>query len=168
MKLLATIGYEGAELADFIATLHTVGITRLVDVRECPMSRKKGFSKRALDEALTSAGIAYEHVQALGAPRTIRDKLRANGDWVGYFRDFESYLSSQLPLLGELANRIQEGAVLMCYERDPNFCHRKSVSRELGRIAGLEVRHLGVKPGAARTSPRLHTGQGLPATQPAL
>ncbi len=43
-----TIGYEGLDLAAFTGLLARHGIETVVDVRELPLSRKKGFSKQAL------------------------------------------------------------------------------------------------------------------------
>lgn len=37
---LHTIGYEGSSIGDFLATLETVGIRLLIDVRDVPISRK--------------------------------------------------------------------------------------------------------------------------------
>ena len=45
---LFTIGYEGAVIKDFIETLRAFDIKVLVDIREVPVSRKRGFSKNAL------------------------------------------------------------------------------------------------------------------------
>jgi uncharacterized protein (DUF488 family) len=39
-----TIGYEGVSLADFLATLKAAGVQLLLDIRELPISRRKGFS----------------------------------------------------------------------------------------------------------------------------
>ncbi len=50
---LSTIGYEGKDIQYFIALLKREGITALIDVREKPFSRKKGFSKNKLQEALS-------------------------------------------------------------------------------------------------------------------
>ncbi|TNY10814.1 DUF488 domain-containing protein, partial [Escherichia coli] len=58
---LYTFGYEGLEIAAFIARLKSAGIQTVVDVRELPLSRKRGFSKTAFSEALTAGGIAYFH-----------------------------------------------------------------------------------------------------------
>ena len=47
MKLF-TIGYEGATQAEVIAALRAARVTRVIDVRAVPMSRKPGFSKNVL------------------------------------------------------------------------------------------------------------------------
>lgn len=98
---LATIGYEGVSLPAFLATLETAGVTLLLDVRELPISRRKGFSKTALSKALSRIGIEYQHERALGAPRSVRHRLREDGDLKRYFADFREYLSGQEALLDE-------------------------------------------------------------------
>src|SRR5688572_16080609 len=66
MQTIFTIGYEGATLSDFIATLQVAGVRRVVDVRELPQSRRPGFSKNVLRTALEEHGFAYEHRKPLG------------------------------------------------------------------------------------------------------
>jgi uncharacterized protein (DUF488 family) len=43
-----TIGYEGRDIDEFVICLKDFNITRLIDVRELPLSRKRGFSKSTL------------------------------------------------------------------------------------------------------------------------
>ncbi len=40
------------------------------------MSRRKGYGKTALNEALGTAGIEYVHMRALGNPKSFRDQIR--------------------------------------------------------------------------------------------
>ena len=77
-----TIGYESATMADFIKALTTAGVERVIDVRAVPNSRRPGFSKTPLRNALAEAGI--ENVEAdawmgmvapAGTPKAILDKL---------------------------------------------------------------------------------------------
>lgn len=58
---LFTLGYEGLTIEAFIARLQAAQVKTVVDVRELPMSRKKGFSKTAFCTALATHGIAYLH-----------------------------------------------------------------------------------------------------------
>jgi len=44
---LFTLGYEGLTIEAFIARLQAAQVKTVVDVRELPLSRKKGFSKSA-------------------------------------------------------------------------------------------------------------------------
>ena len=59
---LHTIGYEGSSIEDFLATLTHVGIDLLIDVRDVPISRKKGFSKNGLAQQLRAQGVDYLHL----------------------------------------------------------------------------------------------------------
>lgn len=75
---LFTIGYEDARSpAQFIEQLLDAGVERLVDIRARAQSRKRGFSKTALSNALADAGIFYEHRPELGNPTHIRALYRA-------------------------------------------------------------------------------------------
>jgi len=165
MKAIYTIGYEGSSLSDFIATLKLSGIDVLLDVREIPLSRKKGFSKTALAAAAQKAGLQYRHEKLLGSPKEIRHKLYRDGDYKSYFKAFDAYLKTQSDLLAELTKTIKGNVVLMCYERDPLICHRLSVAKKLEEITGKKPRHLGVLPqgrGNARKTSYLYISQSLP------
>jgi len=163
MNQLFTIGYEGAALEDFLGRLVRHRIQVLVDVRELAGSRRPGFSKSALSAALSAAGIEYRHERALGSPRDIRHKLRADGNLQAFFRSFDAYLRTQTNVLEQLAETCMGNVALMCFERDYTTCHRFSVARELGRLADLVPVHMTVEHGPVRQTPRVHPRQGLPA-----
>jgi uncharacterized protein (DUF488 family) len=63
MPWLATIGYEGAGFDDFLATLRQAGVVTLVDVRQPPASRRAGYSKSRLREAVEGMRIRYVHLE---------------------------------------------------------------------------------------------------------
>lgn len=158
---LTTIGYEGASLQAFLATLKAAGVTLLLDVRELPISRRKGFSKTPLSQALARIGIDYQHERALGAPRPVRHRLREDGDFKRYFADFREYLATQEPLLDQLARTLTGCVALLCFERNPAECHRSVVAAALARRISGAVAHLSVPPHepeqtshAARAHPR--------------
>jgi uncharacterized protein (DUF488 family) len=48
MPSLFTIGYEGRNIDEFVKILQHSHIRRVVDIREIPLSRKRGFSKTKL------------------------------------------------------------------------------------------------------------------------
>jgi uncharacterized protein (DUF488 family) len=162
-----TIGYEGISLPAFLETLSAAHVTRLLDVRELPISRRKGFSKTALSTALAIAGIAYQHERALGSPRHIRHRLRDDGNFTRYFADFREYLATQRPLLDTLAATLNGSVALLCYERDPSECHRSVVAKALAKRAKTPAQHLTVPlhghqaPLTARSHPR----QSLPSAK---
>ena len=149
-----TIGYEGLSLDAFFALLNEGCVERIVDVRQMPLSRKKGFSKNSLREAACARGIEYVHLSAFGCPKPIRDAYKADGDWGQYTRSFLTYLTTQQESLKELAQLASfERCCLLCFEADPNTCHRLFVAEHAARTSGgrLRVHHLGV----AFTAPAL-------------
>lgn len=166
LKKIVTIGYEGADFDDFLATLEAIGVTTLLDIRELPISRRPGFAKTALREGLAGVGIDYRHEPRLGSPKSIRHKLRDDGNYDRFFRDFDRYLGKQGELLDTLADELTGTVALLCYERDYNTCHRKSVADALGKITGLKPKHQGVQGHAQRQAAaraRSHLGESLSA-----
>lgn len=158
MTVLATIGYEGALLDDFLATLRAARISTLIDVRELPISRRKGFAKNALSAALEGAGIAYVHLKGLGDPKEGREAARAS-DMEKFLRVFGEHMLSEVAQV-DLARALKiaevGGACLMCYERSPHECHRQLVASALSaKMTNLTVRHLGVKDGIAAASSKI-------------
>ena len=143
MTTLFTFGYEGLAIGAFVARLQAAGIDTVLDVRELPLSRKPGFSKAALAEALRRAGIGYAHLSALGCPKAIRHRYRADGNWPAYVEAFGAYLAAQSESVAALARQsAATRACLVCFEADFNRCHRSLVGREVARLGGVEVVHL--------------------------
>jgi uncharacterized protein (DUF488 family) len=141
MRTVLTVGYQDSSQTRFVDGLGEAGVSLLVDVRDRTASRKPGFSKTGLEQALAAAGIAYEHWGELGTPKPIRDLLRQKGDWESYRRAYLERLDEREELLAALARRIRgESACLMCYERDALGCHRSLITarmQELGLIGGV-------------------------------
>jgi uncharacterized protein (DUF488 family) len=142
---LLTIGYEGLELSEFIEILRQNKVEIIADIRAVPNSRKKGFSKKALSEELARHGIDYILIQALGSPKDLRDKVRADNDYDSFFIAYHKFLETQsepLKQLFEIASK--RNTCILCYERDINCCHRKAVVERLQKIvpAKLKLIHL--------------------------
>jgi len=78
-KTFYTIGYEGAEIGDFVATLLHFEIDTLIDIRDVPLSRKRGFAKSALAEILRANSVEYVHLKGLGDPKEGREAWRSSG-----------------------------------------------------------------------------------------
>ena len=148
---LTTIGYEGADLADFIASLHLVAITRLIDVRELPISRRRGFAKTALSAALRAANIEYVHLRGLGDPKEGREAAR-RGDYARFNTVFAEHMTTpaaRTDLATAAAFAAQGGACLMCFERDHAGCHRSIVATAISANIPVTIRHIGVRAGIA-------------------
>ena len=125
-KRIFTIGYEGATQAELIAALQAAGVTRVIDVRAVPLSRKPGFSKNVLAAGLKEAGIGYVHLKALGTPPAGREAARK-----GRIEEMQRIFAEQLetPEAGVASAQMmglaaEKPSALLCFERDPAQCHR--------------------------------------------
>lgn len=171
MSILGTIGYEQAKLGDFIATLLDASVECVLDVREVPLSRKPGFSKKALGEALGAAGINYIHIRALGDPKPGRDAARA-----GRFSEFREIYARHLATAGAQLALEQAGkemlaakCCLLCFERDPENCHRKVAADALSQAYTATVHHLFVNGAVESRGKRrisADAGKGCAPAQP--
>lgn len=75
--LVSTIGYEKTGWAEFLARLRSAGIRQVIDVRDLPLSRRAGFSKRALAAGLAARFMAATAFRSGRSARLI--PTRANG-----------------------------------------------------------------------------------------
>jgi len=141
--VIYTIGYEGRTLEDFIQTLKEHHINVVIDVRELPLSRKKGFSKTALSNALEKNDIAYIHMKSLGTPKELRDKFKSKKITFKEFAlKYEEYLNTHPEALEKLLQcALMNTCVLMCYERDWKICHRRIIAEHM-KMAKFEVIHI--------------------------
>lgn len=137
-----TIGYEGTTVGEFIGALQKAGVERVIDVRALPLSRRPGFSKTPLKNALAEAGIEYLHLKALGTPSEGRTAARA-----GRHEDMKRIYAGQLELPEAMAQGAQmldlageKPSALLCMEREPAHCHRTLLLEAVAPDA--EVVHL--------------------------
>jgi uncharacterized protein (DUF488 family) len=144
MNTLYTIGYEKARLGDVVAALVGAGVATLIDVRDRPISRRPGFSKRQLAAAVEEAGIRYLGLRALGTPPEGREAGRRR-EWDRFWGIVEARLSSpeaELAFNEATAAARQGASCLLCYEADWRCCHRRRVAEILAARDGFTVRHL--------------------------
>ena len=144
-KALYTIGYEKALLKDVIATLVATGVRTVLDVRDRPISRRPGFSKRQLAAAVEDAGMRYVHLAPLGTPPEGRLANRRR-EWERFWCIVEEKLArpeAELDL--HRAAEIAKAApsCLLCYEADWQVCHRRRIAEILAERHGFGIRHLG-------------------------
>jgi uncharacterized protein (DUF488 family) len=141
MKLF-TIGYEGATQPELIAALEAAGVTRLIDVRQLPLSRRPGFSKTPLKNALAEHGIDYVHLKALGTPPEGREAAR-KGRHDAMAAIYRGTLAEPAAIVAaeQLRDLATEApSALLCFEREPTHCHRQVLIDETYPKA--EVEHL--------------------------
>jgi uncharacterized protein (DUF488 family) len=128
-----TIGYEGWGFDLWVDTLREHGVRTVVDVRELPLSRRPGWSKKALAEKLAERGVGYVHMRRLGSPAPLRHALRDGGltfaEFAPQFRALLAEREEDLDALLALAR--SQPVALMCWEEDPARCHRSLVAEAL-------------------------------------
>jgi len=143
--VLSSVGYQGSTPKDFFSVLKENNIGILVDVRENPVSRKKGFSKSALKLTSEENGIKYFHFASLGSRRETRKEYKENKNWGWFSAQYNQYLETQEDVIGNLFEIISEGnTCLMCFESDHNLCHRSLLIDHLleDSIGVLDIKHL--------------------------
>lgn len=143
--VLYTTGYEQhATPATLVSALADAGVTRLVDVRDLPLSRRRGFSKTSLAHALGAGGIRYEHERALGNPKPLRELYKSGRQAEGETGYREHIRNGSAWAVDRLADTLEDGPTcLMCFEQDHETCHRQVIVDELlARLPALRVEHL--------------------------
>jgi uncharacterized protein (DUF488 family) len=129
-----TIGHSTRSLDELIAILDEAGVTRVVDVRAFPMSRRHPqFNKDALAVALPARGVDYRHMPALGGRRaTKRGAASRNDLWrVEAFRNYADYaetpaFAAAIEALDALAR--DRPTAFMCAEALWWQCHRRLIA----------------------------------------
>ena len=132
MARVLLTGYQGETIDQFVKKLKKNDVEFVFDVREIPLSRKSGFSKTHLESALGSAGIEYQHMEELGSPRELRNKLRTYGDYLEFFTEYRKYVKKHGELLKSMLKIINlKHSALLCFEKDCELCHRTILASEL-------------------------------------
>ena len=123
---LFTIGYQGRTVSGLVRALVDAGVERVIDVRELPLSRKRGFSKTPLSAALAEVGIAYVHLRAAGNP--YRHEAHDIERCLALYR---AHLDRRPDVVDEIRQLATAApAALLCAEADPSHCHRSVIARK--------------------------------------
>ncbi|AZS23552.1 MULTISPECIES: DUF488 family protein [unclassified Caulobacter] len=141
MNPLATIGYETDTQSGMIDRLKAADVELVIDVRAVASSRKAGFSKTLLAGGLKDQGVDYLHLRDLGTPKPGRDAARTGR--IDEMRQiFEAQLeepAAVLALAQATALAKTKRIALLCYEDDPNCCHRRIVADRIRERLKCEV-----------------------------
>ena len=139
---LLTAGYAGHDPESFLSKLQDHDVELVVDVRQNPVSRKKGFSRSKLSEFLATHGVEYLHIGALGPPKDLRHLLKDRScDLEEYFTVFRKYLMDQEGALDELsALTAEKRCCLICLEHLSRECHRSVVAEVVAGWNGHKVK----------------------------
>lgn len=127
--MLYSVGYEGRTVDQFIQALVAAGVDVLYDVRLNPVSRKPGFSKNKLRDALEAAGVDYVHEPLLGNPPDNRDAFRNGNVEQGRARFQQRLNNGSRDALDKLTKDTRQRIIaLLCVEKDADRCHRKVIT----------------------------------------
>lgn len=138
-----TIGYERRDGIELVRSLIEARVEFLVDVRAVPMSRKPDFRKTRLAELLGQAGIRYVGVPGLGTPKFLRDKLARDGNYAEFFDRFRYHVESSQEQLESVARLATHRRIsMMCFERDPQQCHRIVLAEKVAELISSRILHL--------------------------
>lgn len=137
-----TIGHSTRSIEEFIALLTAHDITRVVDVRTIPKSRRNPqFAGEALATSLLERGIAYTWMKELGGLRR-PSKDSPNAAWRNdSFRGYADYM--QTPAFAAAIDELialaaEDRVAIMCSEAVPWRCHRSLIGDAL-LVRGVEV-----------------------------
>ena len=136
-----TVGYQQRTVDAFLAALISDGIEAIIDVRSNPVSRNYGFAGRTLAALAEKVNLEYHHLPELGIPSNERKGLTSAAK---YKKLFEHYCETVLPAQTIAVEKIVELAknkpsALLCYEADPEFCHRRPLADVVAEKSGLPV-----------------------------
>src|SRR6267143_1365304 len=122
---LFTLGYEGLTIDAYIDKLIRHAISIVIDVRRNPVSMKYGFSKIRFQSYLERAGLAYEHIPALGVASSQRKHLETAEDYHSLFEEYAKTLlrsEKELVRVYQILNTYRRAA-LTCFESVATSCH---------------------------------------------
>ena len=141
---LFTVGYEGKSLESFINLLIKNDVHLLCDVRKNPLSRKFGFSKSKLQHVLETIGIKYIHIPEVGIDSEKRANLKTQSDYDELFKVYKANIPSISSYIDTIAELLKKDGrvVLMCYEEDPESCHRHLIRDYLVQNYGAQCEDL--------------------------
>jgi uncharacterized protein (DUF488 family) len=138
-----TLGYQSHTFSTMVKLLAGHDVRVLVDVRQNPVSRKKGFSRKHLEQAVSFFGISYLHCPELGTPPRIRKTYLYSGNVQKALTQYEKHLRTRESVLQTLLKRVRtQRFCLLCLEADHNFCHRSIIAQVLTEMTGCQPIHL--------------------------
>ena len=133
---LSTLGYQGLDIDAFLGRLAEMQVEVVADVRLNPLSRKPGFSKTKLREALEAHGIQYVHYRALGNPKSNRSAF-VDGNVARGRSRYRALLhgeTAQAALRDIHQTADKQHVALLCFEQLEATCHRAVIAEELDQL----------------------------------
>ena len=144
---LFTVGHGTLSSDQFVSLVASAGIHSVVDVRSAPGSRRyPHFGRRAMEQWLPAAGVAYRWEPDLGGYRRPVEGSPNTALHHPSFRGYADYMATASFAAG-LRHVLDEArtrpTAVMCAETLWWRCHRRLVADAAVLLFGCEVRHLG-------------------------
>ena len=131
-----TIGYQNLSVDLFIDILIEKGIKTVLDVRNKPFSYKYGFNYSWLNKYLPEFDIDYINIPELGIEEKYRKTFSQEKLWKYYF----DLLDRRKDYLNRITNIVmKQPTVLMCYEINPENCHRLRLAKKIQDLTNLPI-----------------------------
>ncbi len=145
MKIF-TIGFTQKKADKFFGLLKDSGAKRLIDVRLNNVSQLAGFAKRDdLKYFLENlCDMEYMHIPELAPTKNILDDYKKKKIiWDDYEKKFLELMENRR-IEKTLKKDLLDGSCLLCSEKEPHHCHRRSVAEYLRKHwdEEIEIKHL--------------------------
>ena len=136
-----TFGYEGLSIDATLDIFLRKHLKNIIDVRSNSFSRKYGFSSRELKRRCEDLDINYHHFPELGIAALLRSESNREDLW----KTYEEKILPRAPHAVEKAADLCRSApsALLCFEKDPEMCHRRILAQHVSRLTELPVYHYG-------------------------
>lgn len=142
-KFIYTAGYEGKTVDEFLNLLMKSGVSRLIDIRYNPISRRYGFHKSTLSRLCSYLKIDYQHLPGLGIPGSEREYLDCEGKYASLFENYRLTLPFREKDVAKVSELLKsQPSVIVCMEADPKFCHRNVLAQYLTTLIDMPIKHL--------------------------
>lgn len=140
---IRTFGHGTLSREDFVRILRRAGVTRIVDIRSYPGSRRNPqFGRETMELWLPDAGIGYSWIRDLGGRRRPNRNSRHTSLRHEAFRAYADHMETEefgrgISELLQLAGA--EPCAIMCSESVWWRCHRRLVADHLVLVEGVTV-----------------------------
>jgi uncharacterized protein (DUF488 family) len=117
---VVSIGYQQRTPDELVQLLREHHVRAVIDVRELPLSRRKGFSKTPLSGQLSAAGIDYVHLRRAGNPYRTMDTTVSQ-----CLALYRHHLQLHPDVVALASSQVNGSPVaFLCFERKHADCHR--------------------------------------------
>ena len=93
-----------------------------------------------LKSVISNTGIKYVSIPELGIDPVKRTHLECAEDYDALFTDYRADIDIRTRYINKLHRLLEKyhSIALMCYEKDPNMCHRNIIRERMTELYGTE------------------------------